>query len=162
MSPAIIDALLTGRRDEAERLGQLRLSDKWPDEGDVRFLRLRLDQMRNDPSEQAWLVRAMVLREPERRMAGHIGFHGTPDSVGRAELGYTVFHGFRRRGLATEASQGLMKWARTSHGVTRFFLAIAPDNEASLAMADKLGFKRIGQQIDEEDGLEYVFELVAA
>jgi RimJ/RimL family protein N-acetyltransferase len=37
---------------------------------------------------------------------------------------------------------------------------VAPDNEPSLAIIRKLGFVRTGEHIDEEDGLEHVFELV--
>jgi RimJ/RimL family protein N-acetyltransferase len=54
----------------------------------------------------------------------------------------------------------MMQWGRIHYGVTSFFLSIAPDNEASLAMAAKLGFVRVGEQMDEEDGLELVFELI--
>ena len=162
MSPHFISAVLAGRRAEAERLGQLCVVDNWPDEADSRFLRLRLEQMQADPSVQVWLARAMVLRDPARTMAGHIGFHGPPEQVGRAELGYTVFPEFRRRRLATEAVKAMMEWARIKQGVKRFVLAISPDNAPSLAMADKLGFTHIGEQIDEIDGLEYLFELIVA
>jgi ribosomal-protein-alanine N-acetyltransferase len=162
MSPHFISAVLAGRRAEAERLGQLCVVDNWPDEADSRFLRLRLEQMQADPSVQVWLARAMVLRDPARTMAGHIGFHGPPEQVGRAELGYTVFPDFRRRGLATEAATTMMKWAQLNHGVERFVVSISPDNAPSLAMATKLGFTQIGEQIDEVDGLELVFELIVA
>jgi len=93
-------------------------------------------------------------------MAGYIGFHGPPHVIGRAEMGYTVRPKFLRQGYATEAAKAMIEWARLQHGVTRFYLSIAPDNEASLAMAAKLGFTQVGEQIDEEDGLELVFELV--
>ena len=102
----------------------------------------------------------MVVRAIGRPMAGHIGFHGPPDVVGRAEMGYTVFPPFRRQGYAMEAAKAMMEWARGRHGVTRFYLSISPENEASLAIAAKLGFRQVGEQIDEEDGLEIVFELV--
>jgi ribosomal-protein-alanine N-acetyltransferase len=54
----------------------------------------------------------------------------------------------------------MLQWARAHHGVRRFYVSIAPDNQASLAMAAKLGFRQVGEQVDEEDGLELVFELV--
>lgn len=92
-------------------------------------------------------------------MVGHIGFHGSPKTVGRAEMGYTVMPNHRRQGYATEAARALMAWAAREHGVARFFVSIAPDNASSLAMAAKLGFRQVGEQIDEEDGLEYVFEI---
>lgn len=90
-------------------------------------------------------------------MIGHVGFHGPPKDAA-AEMGYTIFPAYRGKGYATEAVQGLMAWGR-AHGVERFVLSISPGNAPSLAVARRLGFKRVGRQIDEEDGLEYVFEL---
>jgi hypothetical protein len=52
-----------------------------------RLLHLRLGQLRRDPTVQPWLLRAMVLREPARRLIGHVGFHLPPDAasgIGRA------------------------------------------------------------------------------
>jgi len=160
LSPHVIDAILAGRRKEAERLADLQLPEDWPDEHDARFLRMRLGQLRSNPEWQEWLARAMVFRTNGRPMAGHIGFHGQPDVVGRAEMGYTVLPPFRRQGYATEAAKAMMEWARNQHGVSSFYLSIAPHNRASLAMAAKLGFRQVGEQIDDEDGLELVFELV--
>jgi ribosomal-protein-alanine N-acetyltransferase len=74
-------------------------------------------------------------------------------------MGYTVMPDHRRRGYAVEAASGMMDWARRIHGVRRFRLSISPSNDPSLAMAAKMGFVRTGEQMDEEDGLEYVFEL---
>ena len=159
MSPAFIEALLADRRAEAEAIGGLRLPEGWPDPHDERFLRLRLRQMAEDPTVQPWLMRAMVLRDSERPMIGHIGFHGPPDGRGAAELGYTVLPPHRRRGYALEAALGLMAWAGREHGVRLFRLSIAPDNAPSLAMATKMGFRLTGEQMDEEDGLELVYEL---
>jgi len=92
---------------------------------------------------------------------GHIGFHGPP-ADGMLEMGYTVFPRYRRQGLAIEAAQAMMDWASMQTPVQRFRVSIAPDNEASLAMAAKMGFKQVGEQIDDVEGLEYVFELAAS
>jgi [ribosomal protein S5]-alanine N-acetyltransferase len=159
LSPALLDAILTGRRPDAEAIAGMKLPEGWPDERDRRLLRLRRDQMRQDPGCQQWLLRAMVLRGGQT-MVGHIGFHGPPQTIGRAELGYSVVPDHRRRGYAIEATLALMDWAAREHDVRNFFVSIAPDNAASLALATKLGFAKVGEQIDEEDGLEYVFELV--
>jgi len=159
MSSAFIEALLAGRRAEAEAIAGLTLPEGWPDPHDERFLRLRLRQMGEDEGVQPWLVRAIVSRDRERGMLGHIGFHGRPDGRGAAELGYTVLPPFRRRGYALEAAQGLMDWAARQHGVRLFRLSIAPDNAPSLAMAAKMGFRHVGEQMDDEDGLELVFEI---
>jgi [ribosomal protein S5]-alanine N-acetyltransferase len=160
MSPAFVDGILADRRADAEAVAGLKLPPDWPDERDRSLLRRRGEQMRQDPGSQQWLLRAMVLPNDGRSLIGHIGFHGPPETVGRAELGYTVMPDHLRRGYASEAARAMMEWAQREHGVTNFFLSISPDNVASLAMAARLGFTQVDEQIDEKDGLEYVFELV--
>ncbi len=157
LSPELIEALLAGRRAEAGAIAGFPLPDGWPEPGDERFLRLRLDQMRGDPASRPWLLRAMVLHRTGT-MVGYINFHGPP-ADGAAELGYTVLPTHRRRGYAREAIRGMMRWATREHGVRRFVVSIAPDNQASLALAAGLGFRQTGSHIDPEDGLELVFEL---
>jgi len=159
ISASFIEALLGGRPFIAEGIGGFGLPRGWPDEHDRRFLETRLEQMREDPGVQVWLARAMVQRrDPLKPMIGHIGFHGPPRE-GALEVGYTVFEPYRRRGYAQEAIRGLMVWAFNEQGISRFIVSISPDNAPSLALADKFGFKRAGEQVDPEDGLEYVFEL---
>jgi [ribosomal protein S5]-alanine N-acetyltransferase len=158
LSPAFIDAALNGRRDEAETILGAPLPDHFPGE-DEPFLRLRREDMQRDPAWAPWLMRALVLRHPKRAMVGHAGFHGPPDRRGVAEIGYTVFPEHRRQGYAEEAASALMDWARRDHDVRRFRASVSPTNEPSLQMVRKLGFRQIGHQIDEIDGLELVFEL---
>ncbi len=159
ISPSFLEALLAGRPFIAEGIARLSLPRGWPDEHDERFLHVRLQDMRDDPDTQRWLVRAMVIRrDPLRPMIGHVGFHGPPKD-GALELGYTVMPQYRRQGYAREAALGMMDWAAREHAINRFLVSISPDNEPSLALAEKMGFQRIGEQMDPEDGLEYVFEL---
>jgi len=161
MSPDFVARLLDGRRDEGEAGLDVTRPADWPDASDAAFLRRRLEQMRADPEAQQWLVRALVRRR-DGAMMGHAGFHGPPGttglSPGKVELGYTVFPSFRGKGYATEAAAALMGWAE-GQGVRRFVVSVAPGNEPSLAIVRKLGFVQTGEQWDEEDGLELVFEL---
>jgi RimJ/RimL family protein N-acetyltransferase len=161
LSPAVMRALLEGRRDEAEAELGLRLPDGFPGDDLEGLFRLRLGQLEADPGSRRWLVRALVLRE-EGAIVGHAGFHGPPGSFGldpgKAELGYTVFPPFRGRGYATEAAVALMDWA-LGEGVSQFVASVGPWNGPSLAIVRKLGFVQTGEQWDEEDGLELLFEL---
>ena len=165
MSPDFLETLLAGRRAEAEAALEARIPPGWPDQHDAHFLRLRLQQMERDPDVQEWLVRALVLREPRPVMIGHAGFHGEPGVNGpeRAEaleIGYTVFPDYRGQGYATEAAVALMEWAR-GRGINHFIASVSPGNDPSLTVAHKLGFVQTGEQWDDEDGLELVFELTA-
>lgn len=164
LSPQLLEAILGGRRGDAESLGSLAIPSSWPDEHDRRFLALRLDQVTKDPARLEWLPRAIVLRRRKAPMIGHVGFHGPPGVNGPAkpkalEVGYTIFEPFRRRGYATEAVSGLLGWARERHGVRDFVASVSPDNVASLALVRRFGFRQTGTQWDEEDGEELVFEL---
>jgi len=124
------------------------------------FLVFRLSQLTVDPSVQEWLGRVMVLADEAgvREVIGSIGFHGSPDGEGRLEFGYRVEPQYRRQGFASEAIEAMFDWAHVTHGITRFLASISPDNEPSLRLAQRFAFERVGQQMDDIDGLEYVFE----
>lgn len=164
MSPGFLEALLDGRREEAVAVLGAELPDDWPDHHDERFLRLRLGQMLRDHQAQQWSARAIVVPGQERTVIGHAGFHGPPglndqQKAGALEIGYQVFPPFRGQGYATEAAVALMGWAAAEHDIRRFIASVSPTNEPSLAIVKKLGFAQTGDQWDEEDGLELVFEL---
>lgn len=54
-----------------------------------------------------------------------------------------------------------MDWARREHGVRDFVLTISPDNLPSQRLAAGLGFSRIGEHVDEVDGLEHILARTA-
>lgn len=124
------------------------------------FLRYRLAQLAVDPAIRQWLGRAIVVSgdDGERHVIGSIGFHGAPDEHGRLEIGYKVEPAYRRQGIAREAAAAMFDWAYREHGVTRFVASISPTNEPSLRLASGFGFEQVGEQMDDIDGLELVFE----
>ncbi|MFN2489341.1 MAG: GNAT family N-acetyltransferase [Actinomycetota bacterium] len=157
MPPEFIETALDG--DQAPTGLRLQLPLGWVQEEEC-LLRLRLAEMHEDPSLQPWLLRAIVVRDGNREMVGHIGFHGPPNDAKALEIGYAVFPGYRRRGIAIEAVEGMLRWAGGEHLIERFIASVSPTNVASLALVRKLGFAQVGRQWDERDGEELVFELV--
>lgn len=162
LSPELIEALLEGRHADAERAGGFAIPADWPDEHDARFLAFRLRQVGDEPERAPWLVRAVVLRDA-KAMLGHIGFHGPPGinalkASDAVEVGYTIFPEHRRQGYATEAVRALLGWAR-EQGVGRFIASVGPENEPSLAIVRRLGFREVGRHWDDQDGEELEFEL---
>ena len=79
----------------------------------------------------------------------------SPDAI---EIGYTIEEPWRGHGYATAAAAELLRRAE-ERGITHYVACTAPDNEPSRAIIRKLGFQQTGEAIDEEDGLELVFEL---
>jgi len=159
MSVPFMEALQRNDLAAAEREANAAVPADMPD--DLRnFLIFRLAQLALDPAIHEWLGRLMVLEgsDGRRRVIGSIGFHGPPDSEGRVEVGYRVEPEYRRQGYAGEAVQALFDWAHETHGIKRFIASISPDNAASLGLARGFGFRQVGEQMDEIDGLELVFE----
>jgi ribosomal-protein-alanine N-acetyltransferase len=154
LPPALLRLIAGGRNAELERALGTRVPKGWADGIPAS---LRLEQLAADPSEEPWLVRAMVLRAP-RRLVGSVGFHQPPDGSGRAEIGYDVVAAERRKGYAREAIRGLTEWAFATGRAHICVASISPDNTPSLALVRSLGFRHVGEQIDEVDGLELVFE----
>ena len=117
----------------------------------------RHEQLTADPTEEPWLYRAAVLKGT-REVIGRAGFHAPPDADAMVEIGYSVASAYRRQGFALEMARALMAWAGTQ-GATHCLASVRPDNAASLATIATLGFVKIGEQMDEIDGLEWVHRL---
>jgi ribosomal-protein-alanine N-acetyltransferase len=50
-----------------------------------------------------------------------------------------------------------MNWAQSEFGISSFVASISPENEFSLRLVAKLGFIKVGEVMDDTDGMEYVF-----
>jgi RimJ/RimL family protein N-acetyltransferase len=157
IEPDAIRHLIAGERAQAERTLGLTLPAEFPNADELgSFLPYQLQRMETAPTRRDWMARLMLL--PEAVVVGHCGFHGPPEIIGRAEIGYTVFTEFRGRGYAKEAAGALVRWA-FDHGEQEVYASVAPDNGPSLAVIRSVGFKQVGTQEDQIDGLELVFSI---
>lgn len=161
LSPEALVATEAGRIDDAARLLALDLPADWSEVASV--ARRRLKQLPDCPDYLPWSVRAIALRESHAAI-GYVNFHELPQwhemaqRESCAEFGYTIFENHRRQGYVEETVRALMAWAR-ARGAKHFIFSIAPDNIPSQGLAKKLGARKIGVQIDEEDGPEDVLLL---
>jgi len=120
----------------------------------------RSRQVAADPASAAWVTG--VIWDEERQLAvGRAGYHGPPDAAGLVEIGYAVDPGYRRRGYARAALEFLLQRAADEPDVLRVRVTISPDNAASRQLAAQYGFTEVGDQWDDEDGLEIVYEVDA-
>jgi RimJ/RimL family protein N-acetyltransferase len=121
---------------------------------------MRSRQAEADPASAAWVTG--VIWDEERQVAvGRAGYHGPPDATGTVEIGYAVDPAHRRRGYARAALEALLRRAAREPGVRTVRVTISPDNEASLGLAEQYGFAVVGEQWDDEDGLEIIYEVPA-
>ena len=117
---------------------------------------IRLAQVAQDPAALAWIARAATL--PDGTVVGLVGFHGPPDERGMVEVAYGVDPAFRRQGYARALLALALDWAASVPEVSVVRASISPSNQASLATLRPFGFDPVGEQWDEQDGLELLFE----
>ena len=94
-----------------------------------------------------------------KEIVGSISFHAPPDEVGMIEIGFGICEPCRNQGFGKEALLGMWTWVIDQPGVTTLRYTVSATNTPSMAIINSLGFEHIGQQIDEEDGPEEIFEM---
>lgn len=153
---AVLEALAEDDLATASALAPVALTPWVADADNLPVWRMRATQVADTPQDLAW-VTGLVLDGD--RVVGAGGFHAAPDDRGMVEAGYRIDPEHRRRGYGRATLQHLLDRARRDPDVSVLRLTISPDNLPSLAMAAPFGFAEVGEQWDEEDGLETIFEL---
>jgi len=151
-------AIAEGDLDEANRLSPVRLTPIFVTESFRSTFGIRAKQLLERPEDEPW-VTGIIWDEDLGVAVGKAGFHGGPDADGMVEVGYEVDPAYRRRGYARAALQDLLDRAIASPDVRVLRASISPDNEPSLNLVASFGLERSGEQWDEEDGLEWIFEV---
>jgi [ribosomal protein S5]-alanine N-acetyltransferase len=154
-------ALLAGDLTGASKEVGVELTDYFVGEDSQWLWQYRVDQLAKDPSSLGWLVK-VVVAEPDGVAVGHAGFHGPPDESGMVEVGYSVDPAHRRQGYARATLAALLERAAAEPDVRTVRASISPTNAASLATIAGFGFVEVGEQWDERDGLELLFEVPAS
>jgi RimJ/RimL family protein N-acetyltransferase len=120
----------------------------------------RSKQLAENPADAAW-VTGVIWDERQKVAVGRAGYHGPPDPSGMVEIGYAVDPAYWRRGYARAALEALLQRAACEPQVHTVRVTISPDNVASYRLASQYGFTEVGEQWDDEDGLEIIYELDA-
>lgn len=118
----------------------------------------RVPQVKVDSSLNKWFVRWIVLKST-REIIGSTSFHGKPNEVGMIEIGLEIDPQFQSQGFGYEALAGMWSWVSKESSIKILRYTVSASNAASVALVKKFGFKHMGQQLDEEDGPEEIYEL---
>jgi len=158
----MVEAVMGGRREEAERIAEARLPEAWPGRALVeRAFTVSLDEIRADPATRLWGDRLILLRPElaggERCVVGSVVFHGKPDDAGTAEVAYGVEEGSQGQGLATEATRASVLWALAQPGVRLVTATTLPWHKASLRVIEKIGMRRLGTRDHDILGELFIF-----
>ncbi len=106
-----------------------------------------------------WCSTFYIVRSEDQMIVGGCGFKDAPVN-GVVEIGYAVAASCRNQGIATQAIAALLKYAFAGDEVHQVLAQINPDNIASSKVAEKTGFVRAGNIVD-DDG-EVLVQWVAA
>ena len=121
-------------------------------------LSFRIPKVKINP-EFAEIALTIAITKDKEEIIGSAGFHNFPDVKGMIEIGFGIVPVMQNQGFGTELLMGMWQMISTYPRVQTLRYTVSPGNEPSLHIIRKLGFIHIGEQIDEEDGLELIFEL---
>ena len=125
-----------------------------------RLWEYRSGQLKATPTDAPWITR--LIEDPvTSTVVGVAGFHGPPNENQMVEFGYRVEPIHRRQGYARASLETLLAVAAEHPDVRIVRATISPDNTASRRLIDQYGFVEVGEQWDDDDGLEIIFELDA-
>ncbi|MFD2574655.1 GNAT family N-acetyltransferase [Spirosoma soli] len=111
-----------------------------------------------DPSEGPWWLYLFIHRE-QRALVGIGGYKGKPDEQGVVEIGYEIYEPYRNQGLATEAAQGLIRWAFEHPEVTLVKAHTLAEENASVKVLRHCGMTFTDAFEDPDDGALWQWQL---
>ena len=162
ISVAMVEAIMAGRREDAETLVHAKMPQRWPNPDLVeRAFTASLDAIRADPDVRLWGDRVMVLpgtTGEADRVVGSVVFHGRPAEDGVAEIAYGVEEASQGLGYATEAVGASVEWAFAQPGVRAVQAATFAWHVPSLRVIEKVGMVRVGTREHEVLGEMLLFE----
>ena len=161
LDPATLNALADGDLDRARRTSPVEVTAWLAGPECTSTWRYRARQAVETPDDLPW-VTGILWDEDQQHAVGKAGFHAAPDAEGMVEVGYAIEPGHRRRGYARAALEKLMERARREPDVKTLRATISPTNAESLGLIAQYPFTEVGEQWDDEDGVEIIYEIPVA
>ena len=156
----IVEAVMRGRREEAEAIAGARMPERWPNRELIeQAFAISMDGIRTDPAARLWGARMMIAGVGgDRRVIGSVVFRGEPDDGGIAEVAYGVEHKSQGQGYATEAVGSSVAWALAQPDVRAVQAATFAWHRASVRVLEKVGMVPAGSREHETMGEMLIFE----
>jgi RimJ/RimL family protein N-acetyltransferase len=139
----LVEVVLAGDRDAAERLVQAKFPDLWPGKALVeRAFSCPIEKLRRDPEAWLWGARVLVSND-DNVVVGSVVLNGRPEH-GVVEVAYGVDEAWQGRGYATEGTKAVVGWALDQPEVARVQACTFPWHRASQKVLEKVGMHRAG------------------
>ena len=97
-----------------------------------------------------------VVRKSDDQLVGMLSLFNAwrtlePEFGEEPEMGWIFASEVHGQGMAGEACRAALEWAESNLDPTPIWAIIAPANEPSLKLADKLGFERVSDTLYHDD-----------
>jgi RimJ/RimL family protein N-acetyltransferase len=97
-----------------------------------------------------------VARKSDERVIGMVSLFNAwralePEFGEEPEMGWIFHTDVHRQGIASEACRAVLDWAEANLDPTPIWIIIAPGNEPSFRLAQRLGFERLDDTIYNEE-----------
>jgi RimJ/RimL family protein N-acetyltransferase len=79
------------------------------------------------------------------------GERSSPEFGEAPEMGWIFHTDVHGQGLAFEACRAVLGWAETNLDPTPIWAIIAPENDPSFRLAERLGFERLGDTLYDDE-----------
>ena len=129
----------------------------WPPPGnDENSLQWSVEKLRAHPEHTGFHIWYVILLDGQhRKLVGLVAFKGPPDEQGTIEAGYSIVEKYQRRGIATEATRAMMRWAFEDPHVKRITAETFPELEASIKVMKGCGMQFLGDGSSEPGAIRY-------
>jgi [ribosomal protein S5]-alanine N-acetyltransferase len=98
------------------------------------------EYLKTHPTALGWWTYLFVLKA-DRKLIGLGGFKGEATDDGIVEFGYALAPSYRGRGLATEASRGMIQYAFNHPFVTEVIAHTLPEHNPSTRVLKRAGLR---------------------
>ena len=136
-------------RKELETILGVSVPDSWPVFAEA--IPYSYERLKDDPSLLGWWT-YLFIHAGDKALIGLGGFKGKADDAGMVEIGYEIVPEYRHRGLATEAAQGLVRFAFSQKYIKTVEAHTLAETNPSTRVLEKVGMKYVGAKHDPDDG----------
>lgn len=124
-------------------------------------LPFRISRVAKDP-EFVEIGIVVAFEKSTQEMVGSAGFHDWPNNVGMIEIGFGIVPTKQNKGFGKELLNGMWREIIKRDDVKLLRYSVSPSNTPSRHIIATFDFPLIGEQIDDEDGVELIFEISAS
>ncbi len=103
--------------------------------------------------------RWILVRKEDGQKIGTCGFHCWNKEEGVIEIGYDLLETYAKQGYMSETMKKIIEFAQNELEIKRIDANIYVENQASMALAKKFGFRKTGEKYEHLYNLDHLHHI---